>query len=215
MNFFGHDSNASNDPRLKKLLTKYGYEGTGLYWHMIECIARHLDPPREQSCELQEDVATLARDGFCEGQNASRYRTRTDMVVNYMIEVGLFERLPNGNLRNSKVLRRLSDAQKKKVRRTDGQQTDYVRGEVKRSEVEVKVNMNRSEGKDKSAPLPLQLLWKEESQIREMLKNPKYGTEQIQSITANLSLNLKKQKQFSTPNNPFENMDFRSNDKKR
>lgn len=143
MNFFGHDSNASNDPRIKKLLTKYGYEGTGLYWHMIELISRHLDPPREQSCILQEDVDVLAYDGHIQPTQALD-------IVNFMIDIGLFEKSECGKLKNIKVLRRLSDAQKKKIRRTldgqpsdnrrtnDGLMTDNVRCEVNRSEVEVK-----------------------------------------------------------------------------
>lgn len=45
-------------------------------------------------------------------------------------------------------------------------------------------------------PMPLQLLWKEESSIRAMLQDPKYGTDQIAGIKANLNLCLLKQKQY-------------------
>lgn len=159
---------------------------------MVELITRHLDPPREQSCELQEDIVTLARDGFCEGQNPSKYRTRTETMVNYMIEVGLFEKLPNGNLRNVKVLRRLSDAQKKKVRRTDGQLTDTVRCEVKEGK-EGEENMNRSEGKElktfktdnnnvelnqNEVPKQVQTWLDKIEEYETMKQNPKYGSDQ-------------------------------------
>lgn len=141
MNFFGHDSNASNDPRLKKLLAEYGFLGTGLYWHIIELISRHLDPPREQSCELQEDIKTLAYAGRMPEK-------KTTDIIKFMVRIGLFEKSKSGKLVNTKVLRRLSDAQKKKVRRTpDGHPTDTGRGEVNRSEEKRKEDeKKRSEG---------------------------------------------------------------------
>lgn len=155
MNFFGHDSNASNDPRIKKLLIKYGYSGTGLYWHMIELIARHLDPPRETSCELQEDIDILAHDGNLETEKCKE-------IVEFMIEIGLFEKIGESVI-NTKVLRRLSDAQKKRIKRndntitdnrrtSDGHKTDTVRCEVEVNRIKREVEVNRTDtnGGDKS-----------------------------------------------------------------
>ncbi len=199
MNFFGHDSNASNDPRIKKLIARYGFEGSGLYWHMIELITRHMDPPREQSCELQEDIETLAYAGRLDSE-------KCDEIVKFMIELGLFEITKSKKIRNTKVLRRLSDAQKRKVRRTetdnqrtqDGQVTDIVRGEVKRSEVEEKlkgIEKNRSEEnlppKPQSQgdiPKELDRLLKSHQEACDMLQNPKYGDDMIKAIKANIKL---------------------------
>lgn len=34
--YFSHDSNASDDPKIKQLLAVYGYEGYGWFWRIIE-----------------------------------------------------------------------------------------------------------------------------------------------------------------------------------
>ena len=198
MNFFGHDSNASNDPRIKKLLARYGFEGTGLYWHMVELITRHLDPPREQSCELQEDNETLAYAGRLTVE-------KTSEIVKYMVELGLFTYSKSKKIMNTKVLRRLSDAQKRKVRRSetdkgrtkDGQRTDTVRGEVKGSEVEDEKNLNRSEVEDEVEKFnnnnggidkALQKLFDQEKDIRATMDKPNLGSDNYEMAKAQLRL---------------------------
>jgi hypothetical protein len=34
--YFSHDCNASADPKVLKLINKYGYEGYGIYWRLLE-----------------------------------------------------------------------------------------------------------------------------------------------------------------------------------
>jgi len=205
MNFFGHDSNASNDPRIKKVLIKYGYEGYGLYFHILELIARHMDPPREQTCELQEDFEILTADS----QGHSKIK-KIEEMVNYMLEIELFTK--TSKFQCLKMLRRLSDAQKKKFRRTtDGQLTDNVRGEVNRSEDEEKRKEKKEKKTEfgalnqtvvaeienrksihkgelnKNVPSELQKLFDQEESMYQMLQKPGIGSEKEQLFKAELN----------------------------
>ena len=44
MKWFKHDATAGMDAKLKKLRLRYGLEGYGLYWYLLECIARTVEP---------------------------------------------------------------------------------------------------------------------------------------------------------------------------
>ena len=47
------------DAKLKKLRLRYGLEGYGLYWYLLECIARTVEP-HNLTYELEEDSELLA-----------------------------------------------------------------------------------------------------------------------------------------------------------
>jgi len=79
--YFKHDSNARNDPKIKALIKKYGIEGYGRYWIMIETL-------RESSGYKFEDKPYVW-DALAEGMNC------TTNQVNEFIDdcINIFELL--------------------------------------------------------------------------------------------------------------------------
>ena len=83
MKWFKHDSDASNDAKLKKLRLKYGAQGYGIYWYCLEQIARNVDL-HNLTFELEHDAELIAHD----------FDLSSDLVqhiMTYMVEIGLFE----------------------------------------------------------------------------------------------------------------------------
>jgi hypothetical protein len=83
MKWFKHDSDASNDSKLKKLRLKYGAQGYGIYWYCLELIARNVEK-HNLTFELEHDAELIADD----------FKLSSDLVqhiMTYMVELGLFE----------------------------------------------------------------------------------------------------------------------------
>lgn len=83
MKWFKHDSDASIDVRLKKLMMRYGMEGYGLYWYCLEAVARNVEK-HNLTFELEHDAETIA------------FETRLHVdhvqeVMSFMVDLGLFE----------------------------------------------------------------------------------------------------------------------------
>ena len=83
MKWFKHDSTASMDAKLKKLRLRYGLEGYGLYWYLLECIARTVEP-HNLTYELEEDSELLAAE-----LNVNREQIEEMML--FMVDLSLFE----------------------------------------------------------------------------------------------------------------------------
>jgi hypothetical protein len=83
MKWFKHDSDASNDAKLKKLRLKYGAQGYGIYWYCLELIARNVEK-HNLTFELEHDAELIADD----------FKLSADLVqhiMTYMVELELFE----------------------------------------------------------------------------------------------------------------------------
>ena len=83
MKWFKHDSDASNDAKLKKLRLKYGAQGYGIYWYCLELIARNVEK-HNLTFELEHDAELIADD----------FKLSTELVqhiMTFMVEIGLFE----------------------------------------------------------------------------------------------------------------------------
>ena len=83
MKWFKHDSDASNDAKLKKLRLKYGATGYGIYWYCLELIARNVEK-HNLTFELEHDAELIADD----------FKLSADLVqhiMTYMVELELFE----------------------------------------------------------------------------------------------------------------------------
>lgn len=83
MKWFKHDADANRDPKLEKVLMKYGAEGYALYWLCIELIVDPIDR-NNITFELEHDSEILA------------HRLRMDTlkveeILRYMVELRLFE----------------------------------------------------------------------------------------------------------------------------
>ena len=82
MQYFKHLSSMRNDPKIKRVIAKYGLEGYGLYNLMLESIAGSVEtsnpmPFLEETCE---DIAM-----FYNGNSA-----KIEEMVKFMISQGLF-----------------------------------------------------------------------------------------------------------------------------
>ena len=87
MKWFKHDSDASNDAKLKKLRLKYGAQGYGIYWYCLELISRNVDK-HNLTFELEHDAELIADD----------FKLSSDLVqhiMTYMVELELFENTNN------------------------------------------------------------------------------------------------------------------------
>lgn len=83
MKWFKHDSDASNDAKLKKLRLKYGAQGYGIYWYCLELIARNVEK-HNLTFELEHDAELIADDFKLSGELVQH-------IMTYMVELGLFE----------------------------------------------------------------------------------------------------------------------------
>jgi len=81
--WFKHDANASIDAKLKRLRLKYGMEGYGVYWYLLECIARTVEP-HNLTFELEEDAELISSE-------VNIHHERVEEMMRFMCELGLFE----------------------------------------------------------------------------------------------------------------------------
>ena len=83
MKWFKHDSDASNDAKLRKIRLKYGAQGYGVYWYCLELVARNVDK-HNLTFELEHDAELIADDFKLSSELVQ------EMMI-YMVNLGLFE----------------------------------------------------------------------------------------------------------------------------
>lgn len=106
MKWFKHDSDASNDAKLKKLRLKYGATGYGIYWYCLELIARNVEK-HNLTFELEHDAELIADD----------FKLSSDLVqhiMTYMVELELFENV-NGVVSCLKMANRTDEYTQKLI----------------------------------------------------------------------------------------------------
>lgn len=82
MQYFKHQSNMRHDIKIRRLISKYGLEGYGLYNLVIESITESLST-KNPLPDLQETSSDIAE--FYNGNT-----TKIDEMMEYMIDKGLF-----------------------------------------------------------------------------------------------------------------------------
>ena len=87
MKWFKHDADANRDPKLEKVLMKYGAEGYALYWLCIELIVHAIDR-RNITFELEHDCEILAH-------RLRMDSVRVEEILRCMVDLGLFEVNPS------------------------------------------------------------------------------------------------------------------------
>jgi hypothetical protein len=83
LKWFKHDTDASRDAKLKRVMIKYGMQGYGLYWYCLELIAGGVDE-NNVTFELEHDAEIIAH------ETGINYQLVEEMMV-YMVNQGLFE----------------------------------------------------------------------------------------------------------------------------
>jgi hypothetical protein len=125
MKWFKHDSDASNDSKLKKLRLKYGAQGYGIYWYCLELIARNVEK-HNLTFELEHDAELIADDFKLSSdlvQHIIKMATRTDEYTQQLIR---------SNKNSPDTLPRMSLDTTDKVRgiRREENRTEEIRTEV-------------------------------------------------------------------------------------
>ena len=110
MKWFKHDSNASLDAKLKRLKHKYGMEGYGLYWYLLECVARTIEA-HNLTFELEEDAELISAE-------VNIHRDRVEEMMTFMCEQGLFEN-SEGRITCLKMASRSDEYTAKALRRSN------------------------------------------------------------------------------------------------
>lgn len=124
MKWFKHESSAGDSPRLRRLRAKYGAEGYGLYWFIVEQVGigwethgADLNPSLEM-----DDIEAELRIGSGQAPD----------MIRWMIDKGLFEASTIGLLKCESLRNHVGEAQRKAERRdrpkpNSGQAPDSVR----------------------------------------------------------------------------------------
>lgn len=115
MKWFKHDSNANGDAKLKRVRIKYGMEGYGLYWYLLELIAAGIER-HNLTFELEHDAELIAHD-------TGIHYERIHEMMNYFIDLELFES-SQGIITCLKMAARTDEYISKSLRTLSGQTTD-------------------------------------------------------------------------------------------
>lgn len=83
MKWFKHDSDASIDSKIERLILRYGAEGYGLYFFCLELVARNVEA-HNLTFELEHDAEII-------GHRLGMHRERVEEMMTFMVEQGLFE----------------------------------------------------------------------------------------------------------------------------
>ena len=108
MKWFKHDSDASSDAKVKKLLIKYGAVGYAVYFHCIELIASDISD-HNLTFELEHDSEIIADNLKINGTADKSGIDMVEEIMRYIISLGLFEQSGN-RIFCSKLLNRLDSS---------------------------------------------------------------------------------------------------------
>ena len=101
MKWFQHVSRAAYDGRVRKLTSKYGAEGYGLYFFAVENVCEGLTPANV-SCIAEYDDEQFAHEINCKPEKAKE-------ILDYCVELGLLGRAKNHKISCEKIMLRLDN----------------------------------------------------------------------------------------------------------
>jgi len=96
--YFSHDYNARNDQKIKKLISKHGYLGYGIFWAIVEDLYNNANA-------LHLDYDSIAFD----------LRTNTELIKSIITEFDLF--IINGDIFGSMSIQKRLDERDKKSKK--------------------------------------------------------------------------------------------------
>ena len=108
MNWFKHDTGATQDAKIKKLLLKYGATGYAIYFHALELIAGDVTETN-LTFELEHDSEIIADNLKIKGTPDKSSIAVVEEIMRYMVELGLFE-ASGDRIFCFKLLRRLDSS---------------------------------------------------------------------------------------------------------
>ena len=90
MEWFKHDSSASSDAKIKKLLIKYGTTGYAIYFHCLELICSDVNK-NNLTFQLEHDSEIIADNLKIKGSSEQSGIEIVEEIMRYIINLGLFE----------------------------------------------------------------------------------------------------------------------------
>lgn len=133
MKYFGHDCDAGDDSKLSMVIIKYTILGYGVYFRCNELIGRTISRHCTE-CVLQENLVVLEH-------KFGVPQEKIKEMLEYFVEIDLFDKTEDGKYRNLKLLKRLDEYTKKYVDTVSGQPRENVRNKEKKRN-EIKRNEN-------------------------------------------------------------------------
>jgi len=108
MKWFKHDSDASSDAKIKKLLIRYGAVGYAVYFHCLELIAGNVSNDNI-TFELEHDSEIIADNLRIRGTNDQSGMQIVEDIMRYIVELELFES-NGGKITCFKMIKRLDSS---------------------------------------------------------------------------------------------------------
>lgn len=169
MKWFKHETNASQDAKLKRLRMKYGLEGLGLYWYCLELIGSTVEP-HNLTFELEHDAEVIADD-------LNMHYEKIQEMMLHMIKLELFEQ-DGVVIKCLKMAIRADEYTQKAIRKTQnsGQSQEMI--PTMSGHTPDKIPSNRKKEKQEkkeswASPTNLnQNAWNEYEQHRKQIKSP-------------------------------------------
>jgi hypothetical protein len=90
MKWFKHDSNATQDAKIKKLIIRYGATGYAIYFHCLELIAGNVSETN-LTFELEHDSEIIADNLRIQGSHDRSGINLVEEIMRFIVEIGLFE----------------------------------------------------------------------------------------------------------------------------
>jgi hypothetical protein len=124
LKYFGHDCDAGDYSKLSMVVIKYTILGYGVYFRCNELIGRTISRHCTE-CVLQENLAVLEH-------KFQIPQEKIEEILEYFVEIDLFDKTEDGKYRNLKLLTRLDEYTKKYVHTESRQYTDNVQNKEKK-----------------------------------------------------------------------------------
>lgn len=105
MNWFKHDTDATQDAKIKKLLIRFGAIGYAIYFHCLELIAAETSD-NNLTFELEHDSEIIASNLFIKDETGKSGVEIVEDIMRYIVNLGLFQEA-GGRIFCFKLLKRL------------------------------------------------------------------------------------------------------------
>ena len=108
MQWYKHDTNATNDAKIKKLIIRHGAVGYAIYFHCLELIAGDLSENNITFC-LEHDSEIIADNLKIQGTPEKSGMQIVEEIMHYILELDLFQER-NNHIYCYKLLKRLDSS---------------------------------------------------------------------------------------------------------
>lgn len=105
--YFSHDSNAHKAPKILKLRSKFGWEGYGIFWAIVETLRE------QENYSWKADEKELLSFSFANGEPI------VNQVIDYCIEIELLIVTDDGFLQSESLNRRMEIREEKRRKKVE------------------------------------------------------------------------------------------------